>query len=1058
MTADAHKVRSIFLAAVENHSPDQWSAYLDEACAADPQLRRRVEMLLRAHAESDSLLDNLASVPDATVDGPITGRPGTVIGPYKLIEQIGEGGMGLVYVAEQQQPIRRKVALKITKPGMDTRQVIARFEAERQALALMDHPNIARVLDGGTTDESSRHTPCAVADDGTRSVPATTGRPYFVMELVKGVTVTEYCDQNQVSVRERLELFVDVCQAVQHAHQKGIIHRDIKPSNVLVTSHDGKPVVKVIDFGVAKAIGQQLTDKTVYTQFAQMIGTPLYMSPEQAGESGLDIDTRSDIYSLGVLLYELLTGTTPFDKERLSQVGYDEMRRIIREEEPPKPSTRISTQGQAASTAAANRKSNMRKLSQLVRGELDWIVMKAMEKDRNRRYETASAFASDVQHYLNDEPVQACPPSTWYRLRKLARRNKAALVTAALIAFVMVLAVVGLTAGIIVVNSERQHTDEERQRTEAAYRQLSEEEQRTQQALIAEKAARGAEAKRRKQARRALDAQTSLVLEDLLSRQKVLTDAHRRFLRQALAAYLDFAADVGSDEETRVGVAQAYYRVGYIRHRLGEYQEAENAHREAIALGQKLVVDYPGTPQYRISLPTGTNGLGILLQDMNRWSEAEKAFRDTLALYQKLAADFPGETAHLYDQAITQSNLGQLLRVSGKPVQAETALRDAIASLKKLVDRSPTTPEYRYELAFSYRLLGDVLQFGPKSPEAEGAYQQAIDLQRKLADDYPRNPEYRSGLATIYNSLSLLLLSLNRPREALKAHPESLKLLKALAADFPAVPHYHKFLGNNLNTWGMVLVRCGLQKEAETAFRDALAIRKQLATDFPAVPEHQEDLGSAYHNLATLLKLTGRLQEAETAYRDALAIRTRLAADSPQLPDYQNYLAETMGNLARLLADREEFLKARQLLEDALVHHKRALKINPKHRDYRRSYHNNLLSLGALLLHLRDHRAAVSVAECLAGVGVEPATDAYYGASLLARCVSLTEQDDTLTQDKRKEITQAYAARAMKFLERAVQAGFRDRERILKDSGLTPLRTRDDFRKLLADLEANKKD
>jgi eukaryotic-like serine/threonine-protein kinase len=418
------EVDVIFTEALEKPSPEARAAYLEQACAGDAALRCLVQELLDAHGGAGSFLEVPAGGVVATADMPeVAEGPGTTVGRYKLLQRIGEGAFGVVFMAEQREPIVRKVAVKIIKPGMDTREVIARFEAERQALALMDHPNIARVLDAGSTDS---------------------GRPYFVMELVRGIPITDYCDQNSVAPQERLELFMSVCDAIQHAHQKGIIHRDVKPSNILVTLHDDTPVVKVIDFGVAKAINQRLTEKTLFTSFRGMIGTPLYMSPEQAAMSGLDVDTRSDVYSLGVLLYELLTGTTPFDKKRLHEVAYDELRRIIREEDPPKPSTKISTLGDTATGICAHRRTEPKRLSAMLRGDLDSIVMKALEKDRKRRYDTAKEFAADIRRYLNHEPVEASPPSSLYRLRKLVRRNRTALAITALACLVLVLVPVGI--------------------------------------------------------------------------------------------------------------------------------------------------------------------------------------------------------------------------------------------------------------------------------------------------------------------------------------------------------------------------------------------------------------------------------------------------------------------------------------------------------------------------------------------------------------------------------------------------------------------------------------
>ncbi|TWT54841.1 Serine/threonine-protein kinase PknB [Rubripirellula amarantea] len=417
--------RTIFLEALDQDDPQGRETYLRSACGDDVELRSAVDALLLAHDRPENPLDrpvlpNQLAETLVTDQTPISDHLGLTIGPYRLMEQIGEGGFGLVFVAQQEKPVRRKVALKIIKPGTASREILARFDAERQAVAMMDHPNIARVFDAGVTDDA---------------------RPYFVMELVKGQPITEFCDQHALPLRKRMELFRDVCAATQHAHQKGVIHRDLKPSNVMVALHDDKPVVKVIDFGVAKAIGQDLTDQTLYTRFYSMIGTPLYMSPEQAAMSGLDVDTRSDIYSLGVLLYELLTGTTPFDRGRLDTAGYDEMRRIIREEEPPRPSHRLTTIQSSSSLTAVDVRPMAADLTsarrEAIPNDLDWIVMKALEKDRTRRYESSSAMSDDVRRFLESEPIEARPPSNAYRLRKFAARNRTVLVTAMLVALAL---------------------------------------------------------------------------------------------------------------------------------------------------------------------------------------------------------------------------------------------------------------------------------------------------------------------------------------------------------------------------------------------------------------------------------------------------------------------------------------------------------------------------------------------------------------------------------------------------------------------------------------------
>jgi serine/threonine protein kinase len=448
---------SLFSAALAIESAEERAKYLDQMCGSDQQLRARVEELLAAYPKVEGFLEAPAVEPGITTDQARRSEcPGNLIGAYKLVQEVGEGGMGTVYLAQQTEPVKRLVALKVIKPGMDSRQVLARFEAERQALALMDHPNIARVLEGGTTES---------------------GRPYFVMELVKGIPITRYCDEHRLPPRQRLELFVPVCEAIQHAHQKGVIHRDIKPSNVLVASYDGKPVPKVIDFGIAKATGQQLTEKTLVTGLGNVVGTLEYMSPEQAELNQLDIDTRSDVYSLGVLLYELLTGTTPLEKKRFTRAAMLEVLRLIREEEPPRPSMRLSESKESLPSISAQRQTEPAKLTKLVRGDLDWIVMKALGKDRNRRYETANDFALDIQRYLADEPVLAGPPSSWYRMRKFARRNRKALVMIGVIAACLLLGTVISTWQAI--QATRARDDERKARDELDTARAEKDHQRT---------------------------------------------------------------------------------------------------------------------------------------------------------------------------------------------------------------------------------------------------------------------------------------------------------------------------------------------------------------------------------------------------------------------------------------------------------------------------------------------------------------------------------------------------------------------------------------------------
>jgi eukaryotic-like serine/threonine-protein kinase len=969
MTRDDPSFDTIFSGAIEIASGEERAAFVARACGTDEELRRRVERLVDAHFQAGSFLESPpASHTSSMASSSPTELSGALIGPYKLLQVIGEGGMGTVYMAEQTEPVRRTVALKLIKPGMDSRQVLARFGAERQALALMDHPNIAKVLDAGAADS---------------------GRPYFVMELVKGIPITTYCDQRKLTLRERLELAIPVCQAVQHAHQKGIIHRDIKPSNVLIALYDGKPVPKVIDFGVAKATGPRLTDQTLYTEFGAIVGTLEYMSPEQAELNQLDIDTRSDIYSLGVLLYELLTGSTPLERRRLKEVLFLEILRAIREEESPRPSMRLSTTQELPSIAAC-RHIEPRKLSGLVRGELDWIVMKALEKDRKRRYETANGLAADLRRYLDDEPVQACPPSARYRFGKFARRRRTALLTAGLVSAALVLGtIVSAWQALVAIRARQGETahrifaEQQRQRAEVNF----------QKALDA------------------VDQMLTQVGQDDLASVPHLEQVRRNLLQKALRFYEQFLEEDSSDPVVRREAGMASRRVSEIQQKLGNDAKAQEALDRSIDLLERLEVEVPGEPRHAQELARSLDSQGALLLRKERADDAITAFQKALALRTRLVAEYPdGDPEYRHDLARSQNVLGGAWTRTSQMLEAEEAYRTAIRLEATLAAEFPTNPVFRSDLATFLTNLASARKETGQFAEAEDTYRQAIAIQQQLVAADPAERAYEQKVVASYLNLGTLLWESSRPPEAESAFRQSLTLIEGLARDFPSVPNYRRDLGGIQANLGNLLCATGREPEGEATLGKALEVHEKLVADFPGVPGYQSALGATLHNLATRLKSSpdklgqartlferaivhqqaaldlnprnltynsflinhrdnlaltlqalGQNAEAERVYRRNLAHQARLIAEFPKAPEYLSTHGATLHNLAELLSGQEKVDEARPLLEQAIVEQQAAREINPRNSTYRRFLHNHCLTLARVLVKQANPDAASDV-------------------------------------------------------------------------------------------------
>jgi eukaryotic-like serine/threonine-protein kinase len=1034
MAALTARAKSVFLAASDLVDPAERAAYLERECGGNAELLDRVNALLRANDASPLPPPGpgdltLAQSPDSRpqmedyADPPA--RVGSVIaGKYKLVQEIGDGGMGTVYMAQQTEPVKRAVAVKVIKAGMDSKAVLARFGAERQALAIMDHPNIARVLDAGTTDS---------------------GRPFFVMELVNGVPITRFCDDRKLTPRQRLELFLPVCQAIQHAHQKGVIHRDIKPSNVLVALYDpGAPgVPKVIDFGVAKAAGQPLTDRTLLTGFGTLVGTPEYMSPEQASFNQMDVDTRSDVYALGVLLYELLTGTTPIDRKSLGNAALLEILRVVREVEAPLASAKLSTVD-ALPAVAANRGTDPAKLTKLIRGEVDWILLKALEKDRSRRYDTANGLARDIERYLADDVVEARPPSAGYRLKKFVRRHKAQVFAASLV----LLALMAGVAAVLAVQS-------------AANARLSESLTRETVANAA-LAAANAELSRSKaavQARYELAVEAiktfhTGVSEDFLLKEEKFKELRDRLLNKASDFYGKLGALLGKETDfaARRALAESNFELAELTRKVGRSEAALAAHRAVLEAREALAAEPGAGIGAKAAVGRSMAAVAYLLKWTGKSDDALVAYLKSESLLAGLAGSDPSARAAL---AACRTRMARLFLDAGKPAEALEACKRARTDQEALAAVAGASNDGRRDLADTFNELGIVLWQTGKPAEAEREFRAAIAIQQKLASENPAVSEFRHFLANSRAHLGQVLSRIGRQADAEAETRTATALDQKLVDNNPAVTVFGRNLATCRTELGLLLSLKGRPSEAEAELHTALSIIQKLADDNPVVTDFRCVEAVVQNYLGVLLSYMGKQAEAEAQCRTAVAILQKLADESPAVTLFRERLAYALNGLGDAVRSLGRSAEAKDLYERAIALEDSRGQHDPATAELRYFLVCSLRRRGMALRDLGDPAsAAAAVRRALGFCDGPPPRSAWemYEPEMAfchAALAGLAGQFASGVSAAEGEIE---AATAMEWLGRAVAIGYRNASQVRFESALDPLRSRDDFRALAMDL------